>query len=85
MKGTVVVGIIIVSIGALFIFFGPEIIMQTFERVQPPNVDVTSYNARSGLEGLDFVVYVDVDVYNRGGPGKVTVWAEIEQGERSFK
>jgi len=48
--------------------------------VTPPMVDVTSQNARTGMEGLDYVVYIDVSLHNRGGDGKVTAWAKITQG-----
>jgi len=48
--------------------------------VTPPTVEITSKSVRTGMEGLDFVGYVDVSLYNRGGEGKVTVWAKISQG-----
>ena len=55
------------------------------ETLNPPNVEITSQNARTGMEGLDYTVYVDVTVYNRGGDGRVTVWAEVSQGGSSWK
>jgi len=83
-KVAVVIGVLVILVAIVFLV-GPGTIKQTVERVQPPNVEVTSHNARSGFEGLDYVVYVDVSVYNQGGPGTVTVWAEVTQGGKTFK
>lgn len=47
--------------------------------IDPPNVYVTSKSTRTGYEGLDYVVYVDVTVHNRGGDGKATVWTSLTQ------
>ena len=41
----------------------------------PTNVDIVSKSSRTGYEGFNFVVYIDVSVYNRGGDGKAIVWA----------
>ncbi len=50
------------------------------QRVNPPNGQVTSQNLRTGTSGFDYIAYVDVTVYNNGGPGTVVVWAEVWQG-----
>lgn len=52
--------------------------------VLPPNVQVTSKNARSGMIGLDYTVYVDVSVHNSGGAGTVTVWVSVTQGSSQW-
>jgi len=78
-----VVIVLVVIIGLLLV--GPGNIASVFQRVQPPNVQITSKSARSGLTGLDYTVWVDVSVYNGGGPGPVTVWVEVRQGSDSWK
>ena len=44
------------------------------------SIDIVSQSARTGYEGLDFVVYVDATVYNKGDDGAVTVWITLTQG-----
>ena len=46
--------------------------------------EITSKSTRTGFEGFDFVVYVDTVIYNRGGSGKVTVWAQVIQGSNEW-
>ena len=82
-KTFAVVAIVAVAVGLLLV--GPGNIVNLFQRVLPPNVKVTSQYARTGLIGLDYTVWVDVSVYNSGGPGTVTVWVEVTQGESSWK
>ena len=81
--GIVVAGVVIVALAFLFLYgFGG--IMQGVQRVQPPNVEITSKNAREGYIGLDYTLWVDVSVHNNGGQGTVTVWAKITQGSSEW-
>jgi hypothetical protein len=56
-----------------------------FQEIRTPNVDVLSQHLRPTIEGSDHVVYVDAYLYNNGGPGAITVWVELLQGENSWK
>lgn len=78
-----VVIVFVVVIGLLLV--GPGNIVNLFQRALPPDVEVTSNNARTGLIGLDYTLWVDVSVYNSGGPGTVTVWAKATQGSDSWE
>lgn len=55
-----------------------------------PNPEITLVDGHGGLQGLDYVHYVDVKVTNHGGEGWVTVYAEIngpryeEQNQRIY-
>ena len=49
------------------------------EMINPPDVEVISQSTRTGYEGLDYVLYIDVTVYNKGGDGTATVWAKVMQ------
>jgi len=80
-----IVGITIVVVVMLLLVYGLGGVMQGVQRVQPPSVQVTSENVRTGNIGLDYVAWVDVSVHNSGGPGTVTVWVEITQGSDSWK
>jgi len=78
-----VVGIaIIVAVVLLFLLFQSPIVQRA---INPPNVEVISKSASDGLEGLDYVVYVHATVFNHGGSGQVTVWAEVQQGGNTWK
>ena len=80
-----IVGITIVVAVMLLLVYGLGGVMQGIQRIQPPSVQVTSENARTGNIGLDYVAWVDVSVHNSGGPGTVTVWVEIMQGSDLWK
>ena len=80
-----IVGITIVVVVMLLLVFGLGGIMQGFQRIAPPSVQVTSKNLRTGTVGLDYVAWVDVSVHNSGGPGTVTVWVEVMQGSDVWK
>ena len=49
-----------------------------------PNVEVLGRSARTGFEGFDYVVYVDVTVYNQAGEGKATIWVSLTQGDNQW-
>lgn len=49
------------------------------DMVNPPDVNVICKSTREGYEGIDYVIYIDVTVYNQGGDGKATVWSKITQ------
>jgi hypothetical protein len=49
-------------------------------KVNPTNVDIIGRSTRTGFEGFDYVVYVDVTVDNRGGEGKAAIWVSLTQG-----
>ena len=78
--------LLIVGIGILAIaIFGVGGIGDLVKRIKPPNVEITTAEARRALEGWDHVVYVDVSVHNHGGSGTVVIWCEITQGDQSWK
>lgn len=79
--GSIAVGIVIV---VLLFAFGLGGIQQGFQRTLPPNVEVTSKNARDGYVGLDYTLWVDVSVHNYGGSGTVTVWVKVTQGSSEW-
>lgn len=80
-----IVGITIVVVVMLLLVFGLGGVMQGFQRIAPPSVQVTSKNLRTGTLGLDYVAWVDVSVHNSGGPGSVTIWVEVMQGSDMWK
>lgn len=80
-----IVGITIVVAVILLLVYGVGGVMQGFQRIQPPSVQVTSKNLRTGIVGLDYVAWVDVSVHNSGGPGTITVWVEIMQDSDVWK
>ena len=57
---------------------------QTGNAINSPSVDIISKSTRTGYEGLEYVVYIDVTVYNRGDDGKVTVWTKLTQGSDTW-
>ena len=59
----------------------------TNQQYQPPqpNVRVTHYAARTGMEGLEYVLYIDVVVRNYGGSGMRRVWAEVNQDNNHYE
>jgi hypothetical protein len=77
------IGIAVAVVGALvllYLSYGFGGIQQGLQRTLPPDVDVTSKNARTGNIGLDYTVWIDVSVHNSGGAGTVTVWTSVIQG-----
>ena len=55
-----------------------------------PNPEITLVDGHGGLQGLNYIHYVDVKVTNQGGEGWVKVYAEIngpryeEQNQRIY-
>ena len=72
------------TIGIL-LYFSKNRLLRMFQELRTPNVDVLSQHLRPTTEGSNSVVYVDVRLYNNGGPGAITVWIELLQGENSWK
>ena len=52
--------------------------------INPINVNIIDQDSRAGFVGLDYIVYVDVTVYNQGGEGKATIWAQLSQGSSQW-
>ena len=50
----------------------------------PIDVNIIDQGSRAGFVGLDYIVYVDATVYNRGGEGKATIWAQLTQGNSQW-
>lgn len=48
--------------------------------VNPTDVEIIGRSTRTGFEGFDYVMYVDVTVDNRGGESKATIWVSLTQG-----
>lgn len=49
-----------------------------------PNIRVTSKVRRSGYEGIDFVVWIDVSLYNYGYDGSQRVFCQINQDGNQY-
>jgi len=80
-----VVGVIVV---ALVVGLFPTLFNagnQIGQRINPPSVEITSKNLRTGNVGLEYTAWVDVSIHNSGGPGTVVVWCEVTQGTNSWK
>lgn|SRR5574341_348033 len=82
--GVAVAGVVIIAVLIALFTLGSGGIQQSIQRTFPPDVQVTSQNARSGNIGLDYVQWVDVSVHNSGGAGTVTVWAKVTQGSSEW-
>lgn len=85
-----IAGIAITVVIVLIVVFAlaPKLITtveQIVQKINPPLVIITSENARTGTVGLDYVIWIDVSVYNEGGSGTVVVWAEAGQGSSDWK
>ena len=52
---------------------------------QKPNIRVTSQTTRTGYQGIDFCLYVDIVVKNYGGDGSGYVWAEVKQDTNDYQ
>jgi hypothetical protein len=58
---------------------------QFIQTVSPPKVTILSANARSGFQGLNFVVYLDVKILCESGSGNIEVWSYIEQDTSTYR
>jgi len=76
--------IIVVVVVVLAILLLMPSIRRAAEGAQPPNVSVTSKSSRTGINGLDYVAWVDVSVHNYGGEGNSTVWVRVTQGTNKW-
>jgi len=87
-KTAFVAVVALVAVGVVLLV-GPGNIVNVFKRALPPNVEVTYHSGRGKspvwLVDPDWTVTVDVSVYNKGGPGTVTVWVELPQDSESWK
>jgi hypothetical protein len=52
--------------------------------VNSTNVEIIGRSTRTGFEGFDYVMYVDVTIYNRGSEGKATLWVSLTQGSNQW-
>jgi len=68
----VTVGIIVFSVIIALIF-----IVSNLPQLNPPRPEIISTNGYDGFQGLNYVLYIDVNVKNNGGSGYVIVYAEI--------
>ena len=51
-----------------------------------PNIIVSSFIARTGYEGIDYVLYIDVVVQNTGdASGEARVWSEVNQDSSHYE
>ena len=73
------VGIVIAIIVVASIYVAYSVLIPLINRPKP---DIILLNGHDGFQGLNYVVYVDVDVKNNGGDGWVTVYAELTGGGR---
>ncbi len=71
--------LILISIGLLSGCTKP-----TGSSISSSSVDIVSQSTRTGYEGLNYVVYVDTTVYNKGDDGAVTVWTILTQGNNKW-
>jgi hypothetical protein len=84
-KWIVLVGAVIVIVVLAIISYS---VLTSF--VNRPNPEITMVDGHGGLQGLNYVHYVDVKVTNNGGEGWIRVYAEIngpryeEQNQRIY-
>ena len=64
---------IIILIGLLYLFVR-----------EPPNIEIVSTNHRTGLIDQEFVVWIDVSLYNSGGEGNENVCVSVTQKTESW-
>ena len=76
--------IVTVTISAVLLLSKKRII-NMFQAFRSPNVDVISQHLRPTIERSNSVIYVDISLYNHGGPGAITVWIELLQGKNAWK
>ena len=58
---------------------------QILENISPPSVRIISTNSRSGFEGFNFVVYLDVEILCETGSGNIEVWSYIDQDSSVYQ
>lgn len=46
-----------------------------------PNFEIISKSTREGYDNLDYTLYVDITLYNKGSSGEKTIWAKLTQGD----
>jgi hypothetical protein len=50
------------------------------------NIIISSYASRTGYEGIDYVLYIDVVVQNTGeASGTARVWSEVNQDSSHYE
>lgn len=69
--------LIALSAGCITVNKPPPQSSQPF--VEQPIFRIMSKNARDGYEGIDYVLYIDLTIYNSGGSGSKTIWCKLEQ------
>jgi hypothetical protein len=77
--------LIVTVVLGMLLFLSKNRLLRLFQELRPSNVDVLSQHLRPAIEGSNSVVYVDARLYNKGGPGAITVWVELLQGKNSWK
>jgi len=77
--------LIVIATISILLLVSKNRIISMFQVFRTPNVDVLSQQLRLTIEGSDSVVYVDIRLYNNGGPGAITFWVELLQGENAWK
>ena len=50
-----------------------------------PDIKVTSYTDRTGYEGINYCLYIDIVVKNYGADGSAYVWAEVNQDSNHYE
>lgn len=81
-SSVIAVSIVIFLIGYIASSGGLHQLIQT---VSPPKVRIISTNARSGFQGLNFVVYLDVKILCESGSGNIEVWSYIDQDTSTYR
>jgi len=81
-SSVIAVSIIIFLIGYFASSGGLNQFIQT---VSPPKVRIISTNTRSGFQGLNFVVYLDVKILCESGSGNIEVWSYIDQDTSTYR
>lgn len=81
----VLIIVVVAVIISILLWLSKSRIINLFQMLQTPKVEVISHNLKPTVERSDSVVYLDIRVYNHGGPGAITVWVELLQGKNAWK
>ena len=76
-RTSVIVGVL-VTIGVALVIIAVVVI----PLLNRPKPDIILLNGHDGFQGLNYVVFVDVNVKNNGAEGWVTTYAELSGGGR---
>ncbi|MCW4010329.1 MAG: hypothetical protein NWF05_06880 [Candidatus Bathyarchaeota archaeon] len=75
----------LIGVSVISIILFALVMFVLFSSVSSPNPEVVMVDGYEGLQGLNYVYYVDARVQNHGASGWVTLYAEINGAGRYEK